>query len=129
MPEKRETETPPPLEVVTLETLPDGPPATVTAPQLRGLLWERVSITRDGAGMEEAEVRLRRWLGGYRPRATRGSVELANMLLVGWHMTRAALRRDESRGAHYRYDFPETVPVWRRRVAVRLAVAHPLTLP
>jgi L-aspartate oxidase len=123
-----ETETAPPLEVVTLETLPAGPPATVTTPQLRGLLWERVSITRDGAGMEEAEVRLRRWLGGYLPRATRGSVELANMLLVGWHMTRAALRRSESRGAHYRYDFPETMPEWRRRVAVRLAAAHPLTL-
>ena len=55
-------------------------------------------------------------------------MELANALLVGWQMTRAALRRRESRGAHYRDDFPRTLPAWRRRSAVCLETPQPLTL-
>jgi L-aspartate oxidase len=114
--------------VATLGALPEGKPQRVTAARVRALLWDRVSITRDGGGLEEAEKTLRRWLSGYTPRLDRPSLELANMLLVGWQMTHAALRREESRGAHYRHDFPETLPSWRRRLAVRLDTPRPLTL-
>jgi L-aspartate oxidase len=132
-PGPEETEEAPPLEVSTLPSLPVGAestpkPAAPTSARIRALLWERVSITRDAAGLEEAEATLRRWLAGYRPRATRPSVELANALLVGWEMTRAALRRRESRGAHYRDDYPQTLSAWRRRLAVRLKTPQPLTL-
>ncbi|MBI3972019.1 MAG: hypothetical protein HY332_12075 [Chloroflexi bacterium] len=89
-------------------------------------MWEHVSITRDHAGLAAAEAQLRAWLGGYRVRPTRLSVELANMLLVGWQMTRAALAREESRGAHYRADFPEPDPAWRRRLAYHLPRPQPL---
>jgi L-aspartate oxidase len=129
-PEEEETEEAPPVDVSALPALPreeKAAPAPTSA-RVRALLWERVSITRDGAGLEEAEATLRRWLAGYRPRATRPSVELANVLLVGWQMTRAALRRRESRGAHYRDDFPRTLPAWRRRSAVYLETPQPLTL-
>jgi L-aspartate oxidase len=128
--EAEEAEDAPPVEVSALPALPTEEKAapTPTSARVRALLWERVSITRDGAGLEEAEATLRRWLAGYRPRATRPSVELANVLLVGWQMTRAALRRRESRGAHYRDDFPRTLPAWRRRSAVCLETPQPLTL-
>ncbi|HEX2513745.1 MAG TPA: L-aspartate oxidase [Chloroflexota bacterium] len=128
--ETEEAEDAPPVEVSALPALPTEEKAapTPTSARVRALLWERVSITRDGAGLEEAEATLRRWLAGYRPRATRPSVELANVLLVGWQMTRAALRRRESRGAHYRDDFPRTLPAWRRRTAVCLETPQPLTL-
>jgi L-aspartate oxidase len=136
-PGAEETDPAPPLEVSTLPALPAGAEAapaptagtaatTPTSARVRALLWERVSITRDGAGLEAAEATLRRWLGGYHPRPTRPSVELANALLVGWQMTRAALRRRESRGAHYRDDFPQTLPSWRRRLVVRLEAPQPL---
>ncbi|HVG95383.1 MAG TPA: L-aspartate oxidase [Chloroflexota bacterium] len=127
-PAPEETETAPPVEVSVLESLPPPPDgaARVSAARVRALLWERVGITRDGAVLEETEATLRRWLAAVRPRLDRPSVELANMTLVGWQMARAALRRQESRGAHYRNDFPETLPSWRRRLAVRLAGPHPL---
>ena len=42
------------------------------------------------------------------------SHETANLALVGWAMTEAARRREESRGAHHRLDFPEPRAEWRR---------------
>jgi L-aspartate oxidase len=38
--------------------------------------------------------------------------------LVAWLMASAALRRTESRGGHYRVDFPEPDPAWRARQVV-----------
>ena len=42
----------------------------------------------------------------------------ASLLTVGRLITRAALRRTESRGAHYRADFPARDDIhWKRRVS------------
>jgi L-aspartate oxidase len=38
--------------------------------------------------------------------------------LISWLLAAAALRRTESRGAHYRTDFPQPRPEWRVRQAV-----------
>jgi L-aspartate oxidase len=38
--------------------------------------------------------------------------------LIAWLLARAALRREESRGGHFRTDFPELRPEWRVRQSV-----------
>jgi len=116
------------MEVEELSSLPQDGTSVVTAPRLRALMWDAVGIMRDSEGLRAAEGQLRSWLAGYRPRPTRASVELANMLLVGWQMARSALIREESRGAHYRLDYPETSDTWRRRLSVRLVRPAPLAL-
>jgi L-aspartate oxidase len=42
-----------------------------------------------------------------------GSSEARNMLRVGHAIATAALARTESRGAHFRSDFPATDPDWQ----------------
>lgn len=44
--------------------------------------------------------------------------ELANLLEIGELILRSALFREESRGGHYRLDFPTTDPAWRRHTLV-----------
>ena len=48
--------------------------------------------------------------------AGRSSPELRNLLVTGRGLLLAALARQESRGAHYRTDFPETSDAFRRRL-------------
>jgi fumarate reductase (CoM/CoB) subunit A len=70
---------------------------------------------------------LRKFLAFIDDRETRFSVfatpdhaELRNLLLAGKAMATAALLREESRGGHYRKDFPEKREAWNRRVVLRL---------
>jgi L-aspartate oxidase len=80
----------------------DAPLARETRAAIQRIMWERVSLRRDGEGLISALEELRALAGGgpYDP-------ETANMLLVAQGVTLAALSREESRGGHYRTDFPQ----------------------
>ena len=45
-------------------------------------------------------------------------MELANMVLVGRLIAESALVRTESRGAHFRRDFPEPREEWLKHIVV-----------
>jgi L-aspartate oxidase len=86
---------------------------------LQSLMWDKVGIVRDGAGLKEATKRLAAWQRSQPLAHDRPSHELANMILTGRLMAEAALIREESRGAHYRTDFPERRDEWLRHVTFR----------
>lgn len=46
-------------------------------------------------------------------------IELENMVLVGKVICRASLHRKESRGSHYREDYPVLDSSWRKRILIR----------
>jgi L-aspartate oxidase len=78
------------------------------ARSLKSLMWRAAGVTRRGDELETALEQLRFWqMYVYQEefRTARG-YELMNMLLVAELIVRAALERKESRGAHYRTDFP-----------------------
>ncbi|TAK75373.1 MAG: hypothetical protein EPO16_09095 [Dehalococcoidia bacterium] len=49
----------------------------------------------------------------------RAGYELRSIITCGRMAAEAALAREESRGAHYRTDFPETLESWRRHLVFR----------
>jgi L-aspartate oxidase len=86
---------------------------------LQALMWEKVGIVRDGPTLAEAARALSAWEAVLPAASDRPSHELANLVLMGRLVTEAALLREESRGAHYRRDFPEQRAEWLRHVVFR----------
>jgi L-aspartate oxidase len=77
---------------------------------LRSVLWRNVGIERDADGLQYAVDSIEFW-SGYVLDAVfddPGGWELQNMLVLGRLMADAALWRRESRGVHYRRDYPKT---------------------
>jgi L-aspartate oxidase len=77
---------------------------------LRALMWRNVGITRKAQLLAEAQEIIRFWQRYVMDKvfdSPRGW-ECQNMLTVALLMAQAAEMRKESRGVHYRYDFPET---------------------
>jgi len=82
---------------------------------LKNLMWENVGIIRSKESLTEAVNILSAWQKGL-PLTERVSYELSNMILTGHLITEAALVREESRGAHFRTDFPETSTAWQHHL-------------
>jgi L-aspartate oxidase len=87
---------------------------------LRSLMVRKMGIVRDGRGLEEARRDVDFWcryvLG--RQFQTKAGLELQNLLTIARLMIGSALERDESRGVHFRSDFPSRDnDRWRRHLA------------
>ncbi|MFC1920239.1 L-aspartate oxidase [Chloroflexota bacterium] len=83
---------------------------------LQTLHWNKVSIIRNREGLNQAAAELAAWQKILPQPADRPSYELSNLILTGRLVTEAAIIREESRGAHFRTDFPENMPGWRRHI-------------
>jgi L-aspartate oxidase len=79
-----------------------APVAKAIRQRLRETMWHDVSLRRDAKGLTEANDTLRA-LAASGPMDT----ETANMLLAAQLIVTAALAREESRGGHFREDFPD----------------------
>ncbi|MBI2723825.1 MAG: L-aspartate oxidase [Chloroflexi bacterium] len=88
---------------------------------LQALMWDSVGIVREGDGLRAATARLGGWEASMPAATDRASHELANMVLAGRLVAEAALEREESRGAHFRTDFPVPREEWRRHIVFRAA--------
>ncbi len=90
------------------------PPLTLET--LQNLLWDNVGIVRNQKGLEEAVNILGSWEHVLPKPSDRQSHELANMIITGRLMAEAALLREESRGAHFRSDFPKRSDEWLKHI-------------
>lgn len=108
----------------------DGPTPTAAIAELQQLMQDDVGPFRTAEGLERAVTRigeLRRALptmptgaGGGFDMQLADWLELRNMLLVADCVARAALARDESRGAHQRSDYPTLAERWEENQVVTM---------
>jgi len=105
-----------------------GEKAFALRTQLEALMWDKVGIVRDERGLRSALDEL----GFLRERVSRlkvpgdtafsmewnEAINVTNLNLIGEMVARSALFRQESRGAHYRSDFPEPDPKWLKRTCL-----------
>jgi L-aspartate oxidase len=82
-------------------------------------MWDKVGIIRSGKSLKEAANTLATWESFLSQPGDRTSYELNNLVLCARLVTEAALLRKESRGAHFRTDFPRTSAEWRRHIVFR----------
>ncbi len=88
---------------------------------LRSVLWRNVGIVRRGERLAETLEIVGFW-GRYvldKEFSQRSGWEVQNMLTSAYLTCEAALRRTETRGVHYREDFPATHPAWARHQFLR----------
>ncbi len=80
--------------------------------EVRRLMWEEVGVERSEAGLRRALRQLDR-LAWWLPTA---GPQLGSLITVARLVAGAALERRESRGGHYRSDYPRPRTSWRRRL-------------
>lgn len=82
---------------------------------LRHTMTMNVGLERSAAGLREALDAIARL-----EHAGGNDADLKNMTATASLIAAAALKREESRGGHFRRDFPQTDEAWRHRTFVTL---------
>jgi len=118
--------TPGALDISDPAASESGPPAREA---VQSLMWDNAGIVREAGGLAQAKAALSAWDGALTrersegdPRVAltdRAGLELRDLILCSRLVAEAALLREESRGAHYRTDFPEAREDWRRHLVFR----------
>jgi L-aspartate oxidase len=92
-----------------------------TFDEIRTRLWEEVGIVRNAGALGSALARFEAIGRRTEPsREDRLPGPVANAALTAALVGRAALTRTESRGAHFRSDFPRPRAAWQHHVGLRL---------
>ncbi len=102
-------------------------PESLDAERIQEVMWRHAGLFRDRDGLASALRQLEpAWAADIarlregRPQGTKGW-RRTSILTVSVLIARAALRREESRGGHYRTDFPKRDDIhWKRRLSETL---------
>jgi L-aspartate oxidase len=86
---------------------PVNVPVEASIVELQALMWQQVGIVRTGNGLKQAVARLQELAPQMAHPQSRREFEARNLQIAGLLVARSALAREESRGAHYRTDFPD----------------------
>ena len=109
---------PPPLQPTQRELFP-----AFTERDLRVIAWKACGVLRSGPELAAAHKRL--FLGPFALCSSphRANFELRNMHQVASLISLAALAREESRGGHYRIDFPLKSPAFEKHSVIEIPTA------
>ena len=96
--------------------------------RIKKLMWEKVSIVRDEKTLNEALKELQDMqkelsdldVSSKKQYNTdlQTALEVINMVEICILTVKSAILRRESRGAHFRSDFPESIDDWKRSIII-----------
>jgi L-aspartate oxidase len=94
----------------------------LSLPALQDLMWENVGMVRSGEELGKAVKQLLAWSTEARDEKSQNqqSIELRLMITGALLISTAALMRRESRGTHYRSDYPFESEAWKKHIIFRL---------
>lgn len=101
----------PPESDWSVPVLEDRGAAQVAADTIRSVMWDTVGISRTASGLRKGRDRL----ADIEARLPAGATEELNLVQTARLITDAALLRRESRGGHFRSDFPRAKRKWKGR--------------
>ena len=86
--------------------------------ELQKLMWNKVGIIRNSSDLKKTLQKISEWKFVLKSELkTAEDFELANLIILADLITNSALQREESRGAHYREDFPDRDDVnWKKHI-------------
>lgn len=93
--------------------------------QLKEIMWDYAGIIRNEKGLKKGLKLLKslqkktKKLSAKNKKELQSALELIEMLKVGEMIFFAALARKESRGAHYRSDFPKMYKKWEKNIILK----------
>lgn len=100
----------------------NGTKSSAIRDELRELMWENVGMKRNEAGLKKALdkiIELKKKSAGIKASGSRQgnvawqeAIETIGMLTVAEIVVRSAMERKESRGAHFRTDYPKRKKDW-----------------
>ena len=95
---------------------------------IKNLMWEKVAIVREEKTLNEALKELQKMqenldkldVSDKKQYNTElmTALEVINMVEICILTVKSAILRRESRGAHFRSDFPETIDMWKRSIVI-----------
>jgi L-aspartate oxidase len=93
-------------------------PQVVDRVELQTMMWDNVGLARTRSALEATLNQLHAWRPADPAHRLFPDGEDANLLLLAQALTESALARLESRGGHYRLDYPQTSPSLARPITI-----------
>jgi len=86
--------------------------------ELQKIMWNKVGIIRNSSGLKKALQKINQWEFIFKSELkTAEDFELVNLITLANLVASSALQREESRGAHYRKDFPDRDDInWKKHI-------------
>ena len=110
------------LSVIELDDEADRAPQkdlnVVDRVELQTLMWDKVGLARTRDELTATRDELEKWRSANVENRLFTDWEDANLLLLSRAVTASALAREESRGGHYRLDFPDTNPTMAKPITI-----------
>ena len=84
--------------------------------EIQNIMWTRAGVVRNKEGLEFARVKLEQLAKNATNKGEISDYETQSLLTVSRLMIDAALKRTESRGSHFREDFPASSDSWKTHI-------------